>query len=168
MIVMEYKEQIEDLLGRALGPDELISVRTLDELTDAHVAVVESLAPRHVILPLHYLRAVVPNASLSEIREYSDRIARRVREDTPERASDASSAGDLPNIQLFERYLGRPLEPAEKLKVAALTDLSSAHLAVASALFHAEAPVGLMYLQRIVPTSSLAERSQLAAELTRR
>lgn len=80
MTTVEYRQQIEDLLERPLEPDELIPVASLAELTTAQVAVVELLAPRHVILPLHYLRAVVPDASMKDIRDFSDNMARQVRD----------------------------------------------------------------------------------------
>lgn len=165
MSAIEYQEQIEDTLGRPLAPAELLPARTLDELTDAQVAVVESLAPRHVILPLHYLRAVAPGVPLNEIREYSDRVARRVRDSATESGSTPRGPDNLANAALFERYLGRTLATPEKVRVSGIKDLSPAHLAVASALLHAEQAVGFMYLHRVAPTSSTEERSELAAKL---
>lgn len=156
----DHKRQIEDWLGRQLTNDELRPVESLDALSDDQLAVVAVIRPRNLIAPLLYLRFVVPSALTRELINLIDNIAGVVASRRPPL--------DLPNLPLFERYLGRSLEPVERMQVAALEDLSPAHIAAATALFNAEPMVGFLYLQRIAPAAPIEACSRLATQLTKK
>jgi hypothetical protein len=111
----------------------------------------------HAWLHDQYRGEITAALRIDDLEPFVDVIASAIQTAPPR---------DLPNLPLFERYLGRPLEPSEKVQVTRIEDLSAAHLAVASLLLRAEPPVGSMYLQRIVPAVAPEDRLKLAAELT--
>ena len=139
-----HREQIESWLGRPLSDGELQPVVSLDALTDAQLAVVGALRPRHLIAPLLFLRAVVPSAATPEIRELLDNIDDVIA---------TRQSPELANLPLFEHVAGRALTSTEKSRRATLVDLSPVHLAIATLLAQHDLTVAFLYLQRIVPSA---------------
>jgi len=167
MSSIEYQQQIEESLERPLEPAELAPARALDELSDVQLAVVRKLAPRNAYAAMLYLRAVVTNISVADLKPFVDSIAVTVREGDADRTSSGRAVDELPNLPLFEHHLGRQLEPTERAQVSKVEELSPLHLVVASTLLRADRTVGFIYLQRILPSLSHEEHTKLAAELLR-
>ena len=158
MIDPDHRQQVEDWLGRPLTDDELRPVASLDAVTDEQLAVVAAIRPRNLIAPQLFVRAIVPTARPSDIRRIVDEI------------DDMISARRRPewsNLALFERYLGRPLVAAEKSSAPALDTLSSAQLAVATAIARQEITVACLYLHRIAPTEHVDACQVLAKQLAK-
>jgi hypothetical protein len=72
---------------------------------------------------------------------------------------------DLPNRELFEAYAGRPLEPAEQVRVAAVYDMSPAHIALTELLGKKEVTIAFLYLSAIAPNETIEQRHYVAKHL---
>lgn len=71
MLEPNYREQIEEVLGRVLEPVELAEVESLDEISAVQVAVANELAGRQLVLCTLYLRAIT-SATLPEAMRFID------------------------------------------------------------------------------------------------
>lgn len=150
------REQIEAWLGRRLTDSELQPVESLQALTDEQLAVVAAIRPRNLIAPLLFVRAVVPTASTSEIRELIDDLGAFIA---------LRRRPDLANLALFEHHVGRPLSAAEKAPAATLGEVSPAHLAIAATLARQAQTVAFLYLRRIVPSATTEACSAVVKQL---
>jgi hypothetical protein len=73
--------QVEECLGRPLTSEELVDVASLEELSEAQLAVVNVLAHRPGLAGVLYLEGVVEDVLLRDVRAFVDRIR-----DTPVRS----------------------------------------------------------------------------------
>jgi hypothetical protein len=80
---LRFRNQIESHLYRSLEEDELIGVPSLDHLSPRHLSVVETLARRHRLAALLYLRAVVEGVTGDDALALIDKIR-----DTPVRGGN--------------------------------------------------------------------------------
>lgn len=154
-----FRGQVEDNLGRPLTQEELSPAESLETLSPAHLAVVETLAPRSTFAARLYLRSIVSTSLTQEFQTIIDDFASGLRSTQPK---------EWPNLPLFERYAGRVLSPAEKQSVASLEELSPAHLAIASMLAREEHPIAFLYLRRVVPSAALEACGDLVKQLATR
>lgn len=60
MISLDYRQQIEQVIGRSLREEELVRVEAIAKLTAAERRVAAALARKNLVLAAHYLRAVAP------------------------------------------------------------------------------------------------------------
>ncbi len=72
--------QVEECLGRPLTSEELVDVASLEELSEAQLAVVNALARRNRLAGVLYLEGVVEDVLLRDARAFIDGIR-----DTPVR-----------------------------------------------------------------------------------
>jgi hypothetical protein len=128
--------QVEPYLQRELTEAELQEVGSLDELTDAHLAVYAAIRPRNRIVPMLYLKAIVPTADHDAVMKLID--------------------GDLERVAI-ER---RPPEPLANEK------MSTEQIELARTLARANVAAAFLYLSRIAPDESTERRHELAKHLT--
>jgi hypothetical protein len=158
MLDPDDRYHIETRLGRALTDEELAEARTFDELGREQLAIVAQLAHRG-ILASAYVRAVVPSAGHSDVRDFvmsiQDFVARKY---PPEQ---------LAMEHLYGRELGRPLTDEERRLVASLPDLGEAQVGVARQLASRERVLGLLYLADVVKSAATQERDAYVDSLLR-
>lgn len=149
--------QIEDWLDRPLTDKELEPVSSFDTLSDDQVAVVAAIQPRNRIAPMLFLQAVVPTAKFQDILDYIDNIqdVYVVRRPPPE----------LPDQRIFEYYAGRPLEPAERVRAGTVYKMTSAQVELAKMLALKDLAVAFLYLSRVAPDETIAQRHHVAKHL---
>ena len=148
--------QVESWLGRPLTEEERLPAESLEMLSPAQLAVVESLAPRSAFTAMLYLRNIVSTALVKDLQPFVDDLASGVRSTQP---------NDWPNLPLFERYAGRPLSIAEKQSVSSLEKLAPAHHAMVATLARQERTVAFLYLCRVVPSATADARDAFVTQL---
>jgi len=160
MIMLEPDDRyhIETRLGRELTAEELAKATTFDELSREQLAVVAQLA-RSGILAGAYVRAVVPSAGHSDVRDFVLSIEDFVARKYP--------PAQLAMEHLYGRELGRPLTDEERRLVASLPDLTEAQVAVARQLASRERVFGLLYLTDVVKSAATNERDAFVDSLLR-
>ena len=146
---------VEYDLGRPLTDVELQEVSSLEQLSDDQIAVIATIRRRNGITPMLYVRAIVPTADYPTVRKL-------VHDDLDEIIRDRQP---LPNLELFERFAGRPLLPAECVRVQSFEKLSREQTELARTLLRAERIVGDIYLSRIVPNELAERRHEFAKHL---
>lgn len=161
MIMLEPDDRyhIETRLGRELTAEELREARTFDDLSREQLAIVAQLARREGILPSAYVRAVVPSAGHSDVRDFVMTIQDFVARKYP--------PAQLAMEHLYGRELGRPLTDEERRLVASLPDLTQAQVAVARQLASRERVFGLLYLTDVVKSATTNERDAFVDSLLR-
>lgn len=151
--------QVEPYLGRQLTEAELQEVASLDELTDAHIAVFAEIRPRNRIVPMLYLKAVVPTADHDAVMKLIDGDLQRL-------VAERRPPEPLPNENLFEVHIGRPLRPHERVRVESFEKLSGDQIELARTLARANIAAAFLYLSRVAPGESTERRHELAKHLT--
>ena len=153
----ENRGRIEDWLDRPLTDGELQPVGSFDTLSDEQVAVVAAIQPRNRIAPMLFLQAVVPTAKHQEIVDYIDNVqdVYVVRRPPP----------DLPDQQIFEHYVGRRLEPLERVRAGTVYKLRSAQVELAATLARRDLAVAFLYLSRVAPDDTIEQQHYLAKHL---
>ena len=150
MLDPDDRHHIETRLGRALTAEELAEATTFDELSREQLAVVAQLVPQGILAGA-YVRAVVPTAGHSDVREFVIGIQDFVARKYP--------PAQLAMEHLYGRELGRPLTDEERRVVASLPDLTRAQLAVARQLASRERVFALLYLTDVVKSAATSERN---------
>jgi hypothetical protein len=140
---------IELRLGREMTVEELAEARTFDDLSREQVAIVTRLGSL-VTLSNAYVRAVVPSADRSEVRNFVLNIQDFIDEKFP--------PPQLAMEHFYVRELGRPLTDAERRRAASIPDLTRAQVAVARELSSRDRTIGLLYLRDVVKSAAIHER----------
>ena len=153
----ENRGRVEDWLDRPLTDEELQPVSSFDKLSDDQVAVVAAIQPRNRIAPMLFLQAVVPTAKYQEIVDYIDNVQDVYIVRQP--------PSDLPDQQIFEHYIGRRLEPLERVRVGTVYKLRSAQVELATVLAQKDLTVAFLYLSRVAPDDTIEQRHHLAKHL---
>lgn len=149
---------IETRLGRELTAEDLAEAATFDDLSRERLAIVAQLE-RRGLLASAYVRAVVPSAGHSDVRNFvitiQDFIARKY------------PPAQLKMEHLYGRELGRSLTHEERRLVATLPDLTHAQVAVARQLASTDRVFGLLYLADVVKSAATHERDAFVESLLR-
>lgn len=154
----QFQDQVEYDLGRPLTDAELQEVPSLDQLTDDQIAVADVLRQRNELLPMLYIKAIVPTASHTEVRRF-------IHDDIERIAIERRPPPDLPNQDWFEHYAGRPLRPMELVRVESFEKVSSEQIDLARTLAAASPPTCFLYLKRIVPGESIERIHELTKHI---
>jgi len=157
-MTFRYRGQVEGELGRPLTDAELQEVASLDELSDAQIAVIAAIRPHNRIAPMLYVEAVVPSADRAAVMKLIDEDIQRI-------AIERRPPEELPNEPMFEHCAGRPLRPSERVRVESFEQLSSDQIELARTLARANLATGFLYLSRVVPGESTERRHELARHL---
>jgi hypothetical protein len=78
----DHQSQVESWLGRPLIADELVPAPSLERLSPAQLAVVEAIAPRDAFSAMLYLRILVANVLVRDLKPFVDEILTRRRRAT--------------------------------------------------------------------------------------
>jgi hypothetical protein len=149
---------IELRLGRELTDEELAEARTLDDLSREQLSIVARLGSR-VTLSGAYVRAVVPSADWSDVRDLVFTI-----QDVIDRKYPPSQ---LPMEHFYVRELGRPLTDEERWRRYSISDLTRAQVAVARQLSSQNRAIGLLYLRDVVKSATIHESEAFVDALRR-
>jgi hypothetical protein len=152
-----HRGHIENILGRPLTDDELQAADSLDALTNDQIAIIAELRPKNTIAPRLYVNAVVPTAKHADVSEFVESIDEVYVTRFP--------PPELPNEPIFEQYAGRPLMPAERVRVENVYELSSSQIELAKLLAHKDVSIAFLYLSRVAPNESTEQRHYVAKHL---
>jgi hypothetical protein len=74
--------RIEEYLGRKLEANELVTVRSVAELSPEQHAIVDTLAPKHRLVCMLYLRGVVEDLLVQHAVDFVDTALSRISKRT--------------------------------------------------------------------------------------
>jgi len=158
-MTFRFRDQVEAELERRLTEAELREVASIEELTDDQIAVIAAVRRHNRIAPMLYVKAVVPTAIHADVMKFIDEEISRI-------AIERRPPEELPNQHWFEHYAGRPLRPAERVRVESFEQMSSEQIELARTLARADPTTCFLYLKRIVPGESIERVHELAKHLT--
>ena len=157
-MTFRFRGQVEAELERPLTDAELQEVASIDELSDAQIAVIATIRRRNLMAPMLYVKAIVPTADHRDVMKLIDEDIERI-------AIERRPPEELPNQHVFEHYAGRPLRPGERARVESFEKMSSEQIELARTLARADLATGFLYLSRVVPGESTERRHELAKHL---
>ena len=150
------RDRIEDALDRSLTDAELEPVESLAALTDDQVAIVAEIQPNNRLIPMLFLRAVVPSAEFDAINFYIDDVQRVYVERFP--------PPEIPDQRIFEHYAGRSLKPAERVLAGTVYKLSGVQIELLQLLARRDVTVAFLYLAYVAADDPIEVRHQVAKD----